>query len=173
LFWGFKNWNATNALLGLSPLLGKLSPVVAPEPVTDTVVEPLVDPPLPVHVSENVLVAVSAAVTSLPLVALAPLHEPPAEQLVAPVDDQLSVAVPPLTTLEGLADKLTTGAAAVLEVDVVLEVEVSVEGEVVVAVVVDTSQAFTTPYAGSVPKNALLHSPEPLMVFCTHRVSAP
>jgi hypothetical protein len=86
-------------------------------------------------------------------------------QLVAFDDDQLSVDFPPLTTLEGAADKLTVGA--------LLAPEVVDDVAVVVEVVASTSQAFTTPYAGSVPKNELVHCPEPLMLFCTHRVSAP
>jgi hypothetical protein len=53
-------------------------------------------PPGPVHAREKVLVAVSAPVERLPEVALAPDHAPEAVQLVASVDDQVSVELAPL-----------------------------------------------------------------------------
>ena len=58
----------------------------------------------------KVLVAVSAPVVSLPEVGLAPDQPPEAIQLVALVDDQVSVEVPPEATVVGLALKETGGA---------------------------------------------------------------
>jgi len=49
-------------------------------------------PPSPLHTRVNVLVALSAPVLALPDVALLPVHEPEAVQLVASVDDQVRVA---------------------------------------------------------------------------------
>jgi hypothetical protein len=56
-------------------------------------------------------VFVSAAVTSLPDVAFAPLQLPEAVQEVASVEVQVSVAVPLTLTVNGSALKLTVGAA--------------------------------------------------------------
>ena len=61
------------------------------------------------HVSENVLVLVRAPVDWEPLVALAPDHAPEAVQLVASVEDQVSVEAPPLVTEVGLAVSDTVG----------------------------------------------------------------
>jgi hypothetical protein len=47
-----------------------------------------------------------------PLVDSLPLHPPEALQLVALFEDQLSVAVDPLLTVVGLADRATVGAGA-------------------------------------------------------------
>jgi hypothetical protein len=52
-------------------------------------------PPVPVHVSENVVLAVSAPVLRLPLAAKVALHPPEAVQEVALVEDQVSVTVSP------------------------------------------------------------------------------
>ena len=52
-------------------------------------------PPVPVHVSENVVLAPSAPVLRLPLAAKVPLHPPEAVQEVALAEDQVSVAEPP------------------------------------------------------------------------------
>ena len=56
--------------------------------------------------------ALSAPVPWVPLVALVPLQAPLAEQVVALVDDQLSVLAWPLSTLDGLAVRVTVGAGA-------------------------------------------------------------
>ena len=57
------------------------------------------------------LLAVSAPVLALPEVGRLPLQPPLALQLVAFVDDQLSVELLPLSTLLGLAPSETVGAA--------------------------------------------------------------
>ena len=62
----------------------------------------------------------SAAVACAPLVAWAPDQAPEAVQEVALVDDQLMVEAAPLTTVLGLAPKVTVGAGfglTVTEVD--------------------------------------------------------
>ena len=53
----------------------------------------------------------STPVLALPLIALLPDQPPEAVQLVALVEDQLSMAEPPLLTLVGVAERLTVGAA--------------------------------------------------------------
>ena len=50
-----------------------------------------------------------------PLVPLVPDQDPDAVQEVAFVADQFSVELPPLATVLGLADKVTTGAGGVTE----------------------------------------------------------
>jgi hypothetical protein len=55
----------------------------------------------------------------LPLVAIAPDQPPEALQLVAFVEDQLSVAEEPLLMLAGLALRLTVGFAAAAAVTVI------------------------------------------------------
>ena len=55
--------------------------------------------------------ALSAPVLQLPLVDSLPLHPPEALQLVALLEDQLSVEDPPLLMLVGFALKLTVGLA--------------------------------------------------------------
>lgn len=79
-------------------------------PGTYTVVERLALPPGPSQVSVRVDVASMGPTTSLPEVALAPLHAPDAVHAVAFVDDHVSVEVPPLSTVVGFADRVTTGA---------------------------------------------------------------
>jgi hypothetical protein len=80
---------------------------------TVTVIESLPDPPVPVHVSVNVDVAVRGPTDAVPLTALVPLQDPLAVQLVALVVLQVSVEEPPLATLVGLAVSVTVGAALV------------------------------------------------------------
>jgi hypothetical protein len=70
-------------------------------------------PPLPVQLSEKVLVFVNGPVDSVPLTALAPAHAPEAVQPVALVDDQVSVALAPLATVCGLAPIATVGGGGV------------------------------------------------------------
>ena len=88
----------------------KLAPLVV---LTATVVlwEAGVVPLAPLQVRVNVVVALSAPVLALPVVGSLPDHPPEAVQLVAFVDDQLSVAEPPLLTVVGLALRLTVGLA--------------------------------------------------------------
>jgi hypothetical protein len=59
-----------------------------------------------------VVVAFSAPVLALPLVGSLPDQPPDAVQLLAFVEDQLSIAEPPLATVVGLALMLTVGPAA-------------------------------------------------------------
>ena len=80
---------------------------------TDTVADCEADPPLPVQVMVYLVVAVSAAVVVEPLVASVPLQPPEAVQLVALLEDQLRVELPPLATVLGLALILTVGAGGV------------------------------------------------------------
>jgi hypothetical protein len=61
-------------------------------------------------------VAVSAPVLTLPLVGSLPDQPLLAVQLLAFVEDQLSVAEPPLLTVVGLAVRLTVGGAETLTV---------------------------------------------------------
>jgi hypothetical protein len=65
-----------------------------------------------VQVKVNVVVALSAPVVCVPLVALAPLQLPEAVQLVASVEFHVSVEEPPLETVAGLAVNVTVGAGA-------------------------------------------------------------
>jgi hypothetical protein len=66
-------------------------------------------PPEPLQERVNVVVALSAPVLALPLVGSLPDHPPEAVQLLALVEDQLSIADPPLLTVVGLALRLTVG----------------------------------------------------------------
>ncbi|HEY0341241.1 MAG TPA: hypothetical protein VGC34_10575 [Steroidobacteraceae bacterium] len=85
------------------------------ELITVTVADWVAVPPAPVQLNVNVLLAVKAPVdTLLPAVALVPDHAPLAVQLVALVDDQVSLLAAPLETLEGLALSVTVGADAPL-----------------------------------------------------------
>jgi hypothetical protein len=68
-------------------------------------------PPAPVHVREYVVSAVNAPVLWLPLVAFAPANVPPeAVHEVALVELQVSVDVPPLAIVVGLAVSDAVGA---------------------------------------------------------------
>lgn len=80
------------------------------ELTTATVTDSVVVPPAPVHVSENALVACKGPVDCAPEGGRAPDHAPLAVQDEAFVDDQASVAEPPLSTLAGLALSETLGA---------------------------------------------------------------
>ena len=68
------------------------------------------DPPGPVQVSTKLEVCDSAAVVADPDVDLLPDQAPDATQLLAFVDDHVSVDVPFTPTTEGLAVRLTVGA---------------------------------------------------------------
>jgi hypothetical protein len=61
-------------------------------------------------------VVVSAPVLVLPLVGSFPDQPPEAVQLVALLEDQLSIAEPPLLTVVGFALKPTVGGAVTLTV---------------------------------------------------------
>jgi hypothetical protein len=90
-----------------------LSETVGVGAETDTVTDCAAEPPAPVQVKVNLVALVSAAVVIEPLVASEPLQPPDAAQVVALVEDQLNVAVPPLATVLGLALSVTVGAGVV------------------------------------------------------------
>jgi hypothetical protein len=72
-------------------------------------------PPVPVHVSEYVALALRAPVDCEPLTARVPDQAPDAVQAVALLEDQAKVALPPLAMVLGLADKATVGASGVTD----------------------------------------------------------
>ena len=82
--------------------------------VTVTVAEESVVPPLPVQLNVNVDVELNVPVDCEPEVALAPDQAPVAVQLVALVDDHVSVELAPVATVLGLALIVTVGAGGVL-----------------------------------------------------------
>ncbi len=84
--------------------------------VTDTMVVCVALPPVPVQVSAKLVLAVNAPVDCEPLIAFAPDQPPEAVQEVALVDDQVSVALPPLATVLGVALKVTTAVGFALTV---------------------------------------------------------
>jgi hypothetical protein len=73
------------------------------------------EPPLPVQVRINFVVAVSAGVVCEPMVAWEPLQPPEAVHAVALLDDQLNDEVAPLLTVLGVAVTVTVGVDAVTE----------------------------------------------------------
>ena len=87
--------------LALRPTVGGAETLI----VTDW----LALPPGPLQASVKVVVALSAPVLVVPLVGSLPDQPPEAVQLLAFVDDQLSIADPPLLTVVGLALRLTVG----------------------------------------------------------------
>ncbi len=102
--------------LPLATVLGAAARLtVGAAALTDTVADWVALPPVPVQVSEYVALAVSAPVDCEPLTALLPDQPPEAVQEVALVDDQVKVDVPPLTTVLGLAAKVTVGAGEVTD----------------------------------------------------------
>ena len=82
---------------------------------TVTVADCAAEPPAPVQIRVNLVVAVSAGVVCVPAVASEPLHPPEAAQAVALVDDQLSTEVAPLLTVAGFAVSVTAGAGVLTE----------------------------------------------------------
>ncbi len=82
---------------------------------TVTVADWAAEPPAPVQVSVNFVVAVRAGVLWAPAVPSAPLQPPEPVQEVAFVEDQVNVEVAPLFTVVGLVPKVTTGAGAVTD----------------------------------------------------------
>jgi hypothetical protein len=80
--------------------------------LTVTVVDCEALPPVPVHVSPYVALALSAPVDCEPLIALLPDHAPEAAHDVAFAALQLSVELLPLAMVLGMALKLIAGAAA-------------------------------------------------------------
>jgi hypothetical protein len=82
---------------------------------TVTVADCDAEPPAPVHVRVNFVVAVRAGVDFVPAVASEPLQPPEAVQVVALVDDHVSADVAPLLTVAGLAARVTAGAGVVTD----------------------------------------------------------
>jgi hypothetical protein len=82
---------------------------------TVTVADWDAEPPAPVQVRVNFVVAVRAAVAWEPAVGSAPLQPPEAVQAVALVDDQVRADVAPLLTVAGFAASVTAGAGVVTD----------------------------------------------------------
>jgi hypothetical protein len=82
---------------------------------TDTVTDCDAEPPAPVQVSVNFVVAVSVGVVWEPAVGSEPLQPPEAVQAVALVDDQVNADVAPLFTVVGFAVSVTAGAGVVTD----------------------------------------------------------
>lgn len=78
---------------------------------TTTVTDRVAVPPGPVQDKVKVLVTVKASLDCDPAVVLLPDHAPEAAHELALVDDQVSVDMPPLVTVVGLALSVTAGAA--------------------------------------------------------------
>jgi hypothetical protein len=82
---------------------------------TVTVADCDAEPPAPVQVKVNFVVAVRACVVCEPVVASEPLQPPEAVQAVALVDDHAKDDVAPLLTVAGLAARVTVGAGDVTD----------------------------------------------------------
>jgi hypothetical protein len=67
-------------------------------------------PPLPVQLSVKLVVLARPLIVWLPEICLVPLQPPEAVQVVAFVELQVNIELPPLLTVAGLADRLTVGA---------------------------------------------------------------
>src|SRR5689334_12576900 len=84
--------------------------------VTVTIADCEALPPMPVEVNVNVPLLVRTPVDWVPLVALAPDHAPEAVQLLASVEDQLSVELAPAASICGFAPIVTVGAGTTVTV---------------------------------------------------------
>jgi hypothetical protein len=82
---------------------------------TVTVADCDAEPPAPVQVKVNFVVAVRVGVVWEPAVASAPLQPPEAVQPVALLDDHVNADVAPLFTVVGFAVRVTAGAGVVTE----------------------------------------------------------
>jgi hypothetical protein len=82
---------------------------------TVTVADCAAEPPAPVQVRVNFVLADRADVALEPLSASLPLQPPEAEQDVAWVEVQVKVDVAPLLTVLGFADRVTAGAGVVTD----------------------------------------------------------
>ena len=82
---------------------------------TVTVADCEADPPVPLHASVNLVVAVNAPVPAEPLIGSDPLQPPDAVHEVALEADQVSAEAAPVVTVLGLADSVMAGAAWVTE----------------------------------------------------------
>ena len=81
--------------------------------VTVTVADCDAEPPAPVQVRVNFVVAVRVGVDCEPAVGSEPTQPPEAVQAVALVDDQVKADAAPLCTVVGFAVKVTAGAGVV------------------------------------------------------------
>jgi hypothetical protein len=103
-------------LLPLATLVGlALKDTLGEAAETVTVADCAAEPPAPVQVRVNFVLADRAGVVLEPLIASLPLQPPEAEQDVAWVEDQVKVDVAPLLTVVGFADRVTAGAAVVTD----------------------------------------------------------
>lgn len=82
---------------------------------TETVVDCVALPPVPVQVRVYVVLALRAGVVAEPLIALVPDQPPEAAQLVALLDDQVTFEVCPLLMVVGDAEMLTVGNGSLTE----------------------------------------------------------
>ena len=97
-------------------LVGLALTVTTGVATTVTVAEPLPDPPVPVQVIANVLVAAIELTSWLPLVAVLEVQPPVAAHEVAVVDDHVRLEEPPLAMLVGLALTVTVGGGMTVTV---------------------------------------------------------
>ena len=89
-------------------LLGvALSVTVGAAPATVTVTDCVADPPDPLQVNSYSVVLVRVPVDTVPLVGMLPCHPPAALQLFASDEVQVSVELPPLITVVGVAVSVT------------------------------------------------------------------
>ena len=95
--------------------------------------------------------AVSAPVLALPLVGSFPDQPPDAVQLVALLDDQLSIADPPLLTVVGLALRPTVGGPETLTVTDWLALPPGPLQASVKVVVALSAPVLALPLVGSLP----------------------
>ena len=96
----------------------------------------------PLQVRVKVVVVLSGPVLVLPLIAMLPDQPPEAVQLLALVEDQLSVEAEPLLTVPGLAFRLTVGLIAVAR-------EGACPGAVAVCLLADVPAQPATPAAST------------------------
>jgi hypothetical protein len=90
--------------------------------VTVTVTARFALPPGPEQSRLKLVLALSAPVDSLPLVAFAPAQPPEAAQLVASVELQVNVAEPPTRTVPGATVRVIVGGGAAVTVTVTVRV---------------------------------------------------
>jgi hypothetical protein len=83
--------------------------------LTVTVADCDAEPPAPVQVRVNFVVAVRVGVDCEPAVGSEPLQPPEAVQAVALVDDQVNADAAPLFTVVGFAVRVTAGAGVVTD----------------------------------------------------------
>ena len=89
-------------------LLGvALSVTVGAAGATVTVTDCVADPPDPLQVNSYSVVLVKVPVDTVPLVGMLPCHPPAALQLFASDEVQVSVELPPLITVVGVAVSVT------------------------------------------------------------------